>query len=460
MNWLQALSPSSIYIRTTGILLIAFLAFAVMILSAVAHFTIMPLARSAGDDLAALMLLSARSWAEIPPPAREEFNDRLYQDHGLRIREPREPLPPVGNLPLPYLEFVQQSLSRRAGFDLPLRPQMHEGEQWYWADLSIGGQNLRIGLSLARVATRHLDGALVVLVITALLVPLTAVFMAGRTTRRIRLLSAAVADVSQGQQPAPLPDRGSREVRMLASNFNRMAHQVRDLLANRTTLLAGISHDLRTPLTRMRLSLEILRDKHDPKLIEGICKDLENMDRIIGQTLALSRDLENREIQSVDLVALIEQIIADVGRGEESDIRWAGSAPSCTRTVNPVALQRILSNLIENAIRYGNGSRVEVTLQCNPTVTIRVKDRGPGIPDDQLEAVFRPFHRLDSSRSAQTGGSGLGLAIVQQLAKANGWQVSLHPRDGGGTEARVAIPPLRSAEPETRGRTNATHSIN
>lgn len=449
MRWPQALSPSSIYLRTTGILLIAYLAFALLILSAVAHFTIVPLARSAGDDLAALMLLSARSWAEIPAPAREEFNDRLYQDHGLRIREPREPLPPVDSLPLPYLQFVEQSLSRRAGFDLPLRPQMYQGEQWYWADLSIGGQNLRIGLSLERVATRHLDGALVVLVITALLVPLTAVFMAGRTTRRVRLLSAAVADVSQGQQPAPLPDRGPREVRMLASNFNRMTRQVRELLANRTTLLAGISHDLRTPLTRMRLSLEILRNKHDPKLIDGICKDLGTMDRIIGQTLELSRDLENRQVETVDLVALIEQIIADVGRGEEKDIRWAGSAPTCTRTLNPVALQRILSNLIENAIRYGNGSRVEVTLQCAPTVTIRVKDRGPGIPSDQLEAVFRPFHRLDTSRSSQTGGSGLGLAIVEQLAKANGWHVSLQPREGGGTEAHVVIPPLRSGEIDT-----------
>jgi two-component system, OmpR family, osmolarity sensor histidine kinase EnvZ len=443
VKWLQAFSPSSIYVRTTGVLLIAFLTFAMLILAAVAHFTILPLARSAGDDLAALMLLSARSWAEIPPPVRPEFNDRLYRNHGLRISEPSEPLPPVGKLPLPYLEFVQESLSRRAGFDLPLRPQMLDGEQWFWADLTVGGQNIRIGLSLDRVRTRHLNGVLAVLVITALLVLLTSVFMAGRTTRRIRLLSAAVADVSKGQMPAFLPDQGPREVRMLTHNFNQMAHQVRELLANRTTLLAGISHDLRTPLTRMRLSLEMLREKHDPKLIDGLCKDLETMDRIIGQTLALSRDLETREEQTVDLVALIEQIIADAGRGEDTDIRWTGSAPTCTRTINPVALQRILSNLIENAVRHGNGSRVEVTLHCAPTVTIRVKDRGPGIPSEELEAVFRPFHRLDSSRSAQTGGSGLGLAVVRQLAKANRWKVSLHPREGGGTEARVVLPAVR-----------------
>jgi len=447
MSWLQALSPSSIYVRTTGVLLVAFFSLAVLILSAVAHFTILPLARSAGDDLAALMLLSARSWVEIPPPARQEFNERLHRNHGLRIKEAREPLPPVEKLPLPYLEFVQQSLSRRAGFDLPLRPQMHDGEPWYWADLTIAGQNIRIGLSLERVKTRHLTGVLAVLVITAVLVLMTSVFLAGRTTRRIRLLSAAVAEVSKGQLPSELPDQGPREVRMLTHNFNQMAHQVRELLANRTTLLAGISHDLRTPLTRMRLSLEMLRDRHDQKLIDGLCKDLETMDRIIGQTLALSRDLETREEQTVDLVALIEQIIADAGRGEDEDIRWAGSARTCTRTINPVALQRILSNLIENALRYGNGSPVEVTLHCAPTVIIRVKDRGPGIPDDQREAVFRPFHRLDSSRSAQTGGSGLGLAIVRQLAETNRWKVSLHAREGGGTEARVVLPAVRPRQP-------------
>lgn len=440
MSWLQTLAPSSIYVRTTGVLLIAFLSFAVLILSAVAHFTILPLARSAGDDLAALMLLSARSWAEIPPAVRGEFNDRLYRNHGLRITEPAEPLPQVDKLPLPYLEFVQESLSRRVGFDLPLRPQMRDGEQWFWADLTLANQNLRIGLSLERVATRHLDGVLAVLVITALLVLVTSFFMAGRTTRRVRLLSAAVADIAQGQLPTPLPDQGPREVRMLAKNFNQMAHEVRELLANRTTLLAGISHDLRTPLTRMRLALEMLRETHDQKLIDGLCKDLEIMDRIIGQTLALSRDLETREEQTVDLVALVEQVIADAGRGEDADIRWTGSSSTCPRRLNPIALQRILSNLVENAVRYGDGTPVEITLDCAPTAAIRVMDRGPGIPESEREAVFRPFHRLDTSRSAQTGGSGLGLAIVRQLAQAQGWRVSLHARDGGGTEARVVLP--------------------
>ncbi|TVP81381.1 MAG: HAMP domain-containing protein [Thioalkalivibrio sp.] len=439
MNAPRTLMPSSIFLRTTGTLLIAFLTFAILILASVAHFTIIPLARSAGDDLAALMLLSARSWTEIPPQARGDFNDRLYRNHGLHITERTEAIPPGDKLPLPYLEFVEQSLSRRAGFDLPLQPQMREGEQWFWADLSFGGQSLRIGFPLDRVETRHVEGVLAVGIITVLLVLVTSVFMAGRTTRRIRLLSAAVADVTHGQLPEPLPEKGAHEVRTLARNFNHMAQEVRDLLANRTTLLAGISHDLRTPLTRMRLSLEMLREVQDPKLIDGLCKDLEVMDRIIGQTLALSRDLEMREEKTVDLVALVEQVAADAGR-TDADIRLSRVARICLRQINPLALQRVLSNLVENAVRYGEGKPVDVLLECAPTVVIHVMDRGPGIPAEQLEAVFRPFHRLDSSRSAQTGGSGLGLAITRQLANANGWSVTLHAREGGGTEARVLLP--------------------
>ena len=443
MNGLRILAPSSILLRTTGTLLIAFLAFAILILGSVAHFTVIPLARSAGDDLAALMLLSARSWAAIPPPARDDFNDRLYRNHGLRITDRAESLPTGGKLPLPYLEFVEESLSRRAGFELPLRQQVRDGEQWFWADLAFGGQSLRIGFPLDRVATRHVEGVLAVGIITIVLVLVTSVFMAGRTTRRIRLLSAAVADVAHGQLPKPLPEKGAYEVRTLARNFNEMAQEVRDLLANRTTLLAGISHDLRTPLTRMRLSLEMLRKAHDPKLVDGLCKDLEVMDRIIGQTLALSRDLETREEKTVDLAALVEQVSADTGQADV-DIRLSSGTGPCVRRINVLALQRVLSNLMENAIRHGAGRPVDVQLDCRPTVVIRVLDRGPGIPADQLEAVFRPFHRLDASRSTQTGGSGLGLAITRQLASANGWSVTLHPREGGGTEARVLLPVSRT----------------
>ncbi len=389
------------------------------------------------------MLLSARSWTEIPPQARGDFNERLYRNHGLRITDRTESIPAGDKLPLPYLEFVEESLSRRAGFDLPLRQQMRDGEAWFWADLAFGGQSLRIGFPLNRVATRHIEGALAVGIITIVLVLVTSVFMAGRTTRRIRLLSAAVADVAHGQLPEPLPEKGAHEVRTLARNFNDMAQEVRDLLANRTTLLAGISHDLRTPLTRMRLSLEMLRDVHDPKLVDGLCKDLEIMDRIVGQTLALSRDLEAREEKTVDLVALVEQVSADAGRAD-ADIRLSRVARTCVRQVNPLALQRVLSNLVENAVRYGTGKPVDLMLECTPTVVIRILDRGPGIPADQREAVFRPFHRLDTSRSTQTGGSGLGLAITRQLANANGWSVTLHAREGGGTEARIVLPASRT----------------
>lgn len=439
MRWVTFLAPSSIFVRTTGILLVAFLVFAVLTLGVVAHFTLLPLARSAADDTAALMLLSGRSWAEIPPPARSDFNERLQRDHGLRVMEPGDSLSQAERLRLPYLRFVQESLSRRVGFDVELRPQVGNGERWYWVELSLGGQNLRIGLAHDRVTTQRVEGGLTVAVITILLVLITSLFMAGGTTRRIRRMYAAVSRVGQGQIPEPLPEKGPREVRMLARNFNKMAHEVHELLENRTTLLAGISHDLRTPITRIRLSLEMLRERHDPQLIDGICDDLQAMDRIVQQTLALSRDLETHEEKTIDLVALLDQVIANASRTDAGIFH--GNVPqSCSRRVNPVALQRILSNLVENAVRYGEGQPVQVALECGSTAVIRVMDRGTGIPEDKLESVFQPFHRLETSRSTETGGSGLGLAITRQLAKGNGWKVSLHPRPGGGTEARVVLP--------------------
>ena len=115
-------------------------------------------------------------------------------------------------------------------------------------------------------------------------------------------------------------------------------------------------------------------------------------------------------------------------------------SPACWRSVNRLALQRCVANLLENAVRYGAGSVVEVVLSCEPqAVVIRVLDRGPGIPSEQRDAVFRPFYRLEPSRSLATGGSGLGLAVTRQLAHANGWQVELLARQGGGTEARLSL---------------------
>ncbi|BAN34256.1 periplasmic sensor signal transduction histidine kinase [Sulfuricella denitrificans skB26] len=203
---------------------------------------------------------------------------------------------------------------------------------------------------------------------------------------------------------------------------------------NRTTLLAGISHDLRTPLARLRIALEMMPENAKPTLIARMERDMEEMNQLIGGFLELAQGLGQEEKRPVDLAVLLGELAQDTG------LEWR-ALPPCIREVASVALRRILSNLVENALRYGGGKPVSMVCDCaDGGARISILDRGPGIPPDQAEEVFRPFYRLESSRSSATGGSGLGLAIARQLAEANGWKIELLAREGGGTEARLTIP--------------------
>ena len=167
--------------------------------------------------------------------------------------------------------------------------------------------------------------------------------------------------------------------------------------------------------------------------------DLEQINRLIGQSLELARNLEAGELDQVDLADLIDGLVLDLRRGD-AEVDWQAPGP-CPCRVNVTAVQRVLTNLLENALRYGNGNPPRVELDCaSAGVEIRVLDRGPGIPEGEQEAVFRPFYRLDASRNHTTGGSGLGLAIARQLADANGFAVELEPRSGGGIQARIRMP--------------------
>jgi two-component system osmolarity sensor histidine kinase EnvZ len=263
--------------------------------------------------------------------------------------------------------------------------------------------------------------------------------MAGRITRPLKRLAGAVEGFGRGRIPEPLAEQGPQEVAALIGQFNRMAGEIRELVANRTTLMAGISHDLRTPLTRMQLAIEMLPEGTDPTIVEGMRHDVDEMNRLIGHALEVSQNLEAGRLERVDLNPFLTQIVESFRRSS-AEIRWRPRG-TCVCDINASALKRIVVNLLENALRYGAGDAVEVAVDHGPEETrIHVLDSGPGIPADQREAVFRPFHRLEPSRGVDSGGSGLGLAIARQLADANGWTIRLGDRPGGGTDAYVTLP--------------------
>jgi two-component system osmolarity sensor histidine kinase EnvZ len=206
-------------------------------------------------------------------------------------------------------------------------------------------------------------------------------------------------------------------------------------------MIAGISHDLRTPLTRLGLAVEMLGEGADKELIGTIRRNLETMNTLIGQFLRFSKGVEGGMPVQLDLWEVIESAAAD-WKLEGPEIRLHRHNPPCRYLADPISLERVVTNLLKNAVQYG-GSPIDVNLHCtDESVALEICDRGPGIPPGQEEAVFRPFHRLEASRSRQTG-SGLGLAIARQIALKNDWKIELLPRKDGGTIARLSLPPAR-----------------
>jgi signal transduction histidine kinase len=233
----------------------------------------------------------------------------------------------------------------------------------------------------------------------------------------------------------PLPQDGPNEVARAAGAFNAMQRRIADHLAERARILAAISHDLQTPITRMRLRADLLDDEALRRKLHG---DLHEMQVLVEQGIDFARGRDTAEPPCpTDLHALLDSLICDyTDAGASVRLSGGAGAPVTTR---PRALRRIVTNLIDNALKFGR--EVEVTLlQESGAVAVAVLDRGPGIPDDKLQSVLQPFVRLEESRSRDTGGSGLGLAIAQQLAATLQASLILSNRSGGGLEAQLCLP--------------------
>jgi two-component system, OmpR family, osmolarity sensor histidine kinase EnvZ len=326
---------------------------------------------------------------------------------------------------------IEAALSRRVGESVVLRGVPDKAAAWL--DIPVGGHDLRVGFFPGRYAVKPPLAALAVVAVGTFLSLLTALFLVRRITVPLARAARAARQVGAGELPEPLPETGPAELAELARRFNTMATEVRNLLDNRTTLLAGISHDLRTPMTRLQLNLEMLRDQPNQARIDRSLCDLAEMNTLISGYLELARTTRAEPTTRFDLAALLNEIAADAG------LAWSGAAP-CEVEARRLAVRQIVSNLIENAQRYGGAAPVELALECDDSlVRVSVRDTGTGIPEDQLEKVFRPFYRLEASRSLATGGTGLGLAIVRQLAETNGWKVRLANRPTGGIEAVLEI---------------------
>jgi signal transduction histidine kinase len=231
-----------------------------------------------------------------------------------------------------------------------------------------------------------------------------------------------------------LPEDGPKEVARAATAFNAMQRRIAEQVVERIQILAGISRRLQNPITRMRLRADFLGDSDAKEKLQG---DLQEMQTLVKQGLALARgrdELTEQRCQT-DLHALIDSLVCDYSDAGKS-LRFSGER-GVTILTHPQALRRIMINLIDNGLKFGEDVEVAIDARTSNGITITVSDRGPGIPDEHLKSVFLPFYRVEASRNRETGGTGLGLAIAQQLANALRGTLRLANRDGGGLEARL-----------------------
>lgn len=390
-----------------------------------------PRAREIAQQTVSVVNLTRAALINSDPQRRSELLIELNEREGLRLypADPSERLQPLPEDPLleRVVARVRGALGARTRF-----AYARDGIEGFWVSFFIDTDEFWAMLPRERLEPEF--GATYIgwaaLVIALALVG--AWLVASGLSRSLDALTRAARRVGRGETPERLREKGPAELRTVARAFNRMAGDLAALERERATVLAGISHDLRTPLARLRLGLEMLEG--DRAVREGIATDVDEIDSVIGQFLDYARGADEARVDT-DVDALLEELIEGYRRRGLEVALLAGAQ---RHSLAPTALRRAVTNLINNALRHG-GAPVEVrAARENDALVIEVLDRGPGIPASQVERLKQPFTRLNEARGAE-GGAGLGLAIVDRIARAHGGALDFGPREGGGLVARLEL---------------------
>ncbi|HZN27186.1 MAG TPA: ATP-binding protein [Burkholderiales bacterium] len=395
-----------------------------------------PRARQTAQQIASVVNITRWALISADPAKRYELLSELSQTEGIQVyvSDPGERI-----APLPDRAFIQEvanQLRRQLGPATQITLS-RSGVRGVWVSFPIDRELFWVYMPRSRIERneplRWIGWGALVLVLALG----GAYLIVSLINRPLRELTRASAQMGRGKTPQPVTERGPSEIATLARSFNQMAHDLKRLDDERALLLAGVSHDLRTPLSRIRLAMEMMDDKGDHELRNGVVQDIEDIDGAIGQFLDFAR-LRDAEaaVPNTDLNALARNVVGRYARASRS-VRFE---PGTMRPLplRPLAVQRLLTNLIDNALRHGTGEIEVATFQESDHAVVEVLDRGPGIPADAAERMLQPFTRMDAARAGS--GTGLGLAIVARIADMHGGTVKLLPREGGGLRARVELP--------------------
>jgi two-component system osmolarity sensor histidine kinase EnvZ len=395
-----------------------------------------PRARQIARQIVSVVNLTRAALISAQPSRRLELLRDLSQEEQVQVylAAPDEKISPLPDRP--FLKLIEAELRRSLGPDTQFTVT-RDGVQGVWVSFTIDDELFWVRIPRTRIERRESLrwigwGAFVLAL--ALVGAWLVVF---RVNRPLSALTRAAEAMGRGEVPPPVPETGPSEISTLSRAFNQMASDLKRLDDERALLLAGVSHDLRTPLSRIRLGMEMLEDKGDPSLKAGMEKDIGDIDAAISQFLDFARTNDGEPVTADgDLNALVRDACEQSERNGMAVRMQLQPLPALP--LRPRAMRRVVINLIENALRHG-GPDVEVrTAVEDGRAVVEVLDRGPGVPVGEAENMLRPFTRMDTARS--TPGTGLGLAIVDRIARLHGGEVRLLPREGGGLRARVELP--------------------
>jgi hypothetical protein len=398
-------------------------------------------------DIAVRVVAVYRTIALTDVPRRADVLAELHRGPDLSAALSSSP-PQVD---LPEMPTPEQRLLRVNMNLVPLgAPQMrwrelivYGGHFWHKAVIGMrlpDGEWLDVTTELEPLRPWHSPTFLLAFVLMTVTAAGLTLWAVRRLTAPVRTLAAAAEALGRDVNAAPLPENGPTEVAVAAVAFNTMAARIRRFVQDRTELLTAIGHDLRTPITRLKLRAEFVEDDEQRG---KILADLEELEAMVSATLAFGRDSRTTEpVSPLDLAELLRTILDETGDAHPDlldKLQYDGPAHLTVRA-RSLSLKRVLVNLVTNAVNYGGSALVRLSNADQHMVIVEVEDDGPGIPTAELDRVFEPFHRGEPSRNRETGGVGLGLPIARNIMRAHGGDVVIVNRPTGGVKATVTLP--------------------
>lgn len=407
-----------------------------------------PRAQQISAQIVSMVTITRAALTHSAEDKRRQLLIDLASNEGIRIYLLEEEDEIVAPDEDPFFKELSQRIRQKLGSETRFAMEVN-GEQGFWLSFNIEADQYWLRLEPDRIqdetGLQILGWASVTLILTLI----GAIFISKLINNPLSRLSVAARELANGRTPLPLPESGAREIKETNISFNQMVADLARIEQDRALILAGISHDLRTPITRMQLEVEMA--PLDETARSGMQSDLSQMDSIINQFLDYAKPFEDHTITSVDLGLISEQIASQYMRLESCEITL-DIEPQLWINGIEIEIKRCISNLFENARRYGRSTQDEtlkLELVCKATelegskrILFGIRDHGSGVPDSELNRMLQPFTRLDLARG-QANGSGLGLAIVERIVKRHSGKIHMSNHEAGGLQISIYLPPAK-----------------